>query len=166
MIEVYKTAAHLEHDWVKEIFTPDELKQYAEFEKAMKNNNSQAIFEKQWQELLQELKHHAKENPDSMTGIQFGDKYMTWLNGIYGKKYAHLRTIKWERGFGEGKGLLVKRWFMKKRYKMKISVLRQEPGLKVENAHKILRHCEQSEVIQIGTHYIHHRTELLRPGSQ
>lgn len=105
MIEVYKMTAHLEHDWVKEIFTPDELKQYAEFEKVMKDNNSQAIFEKQWQELLQELKHHAKENPDSMTGIQFGDKYMTWLNGIYGKKYAHLRTIKWERGFGEGKGL-------------------------------------------------------------
>lgn len=27
------------------------------------------------------------------------------ITGIYGKKYAHLRTRKWERGFGEGKGL-------------------------------------------------------------
>ncbi len=30
---------------------------------------------------------------------------MDWVNGIYGRKYAHLRTKKWEQGFGEGKGL-------------------------------------------------------------
>jgi hypothetical protein len=30
---------------------------------------------------------------------------MDWVNSIYGKKYAHLRTKKWEQGFGEGKGL-------------------------------------------------------------
>ena len=30
---------------------------------------------------------------------------MEWVNGVYGKKYAHLRTKKFEQGFGEGKGL-------------------------------------------------------------
>jgi hypothetical protein len=30
---------------------------------------------------------------------------MEWVNEIYGKKYAHLRTKKFEQGFGEGKGL-------------------------------------------------------------
>lgn len=30
---------------------------------------------------------------------------MDWVNGVYGTKYAHLRTKKFEKGFGEGKGL-------------------------------------------------------------
>lgn len=30
---------------------------------------------------------------------------MDWLNGVYGKKYEHLRTKKFEKGFAKGKGL-------------------------------------------------------------
>ncbi|HFE6355530.1 TPA: MerR family transcriptional regulator, partial [Legionella pneumophila] len=104
LIEVYKMAEHLEHDWVKEIFTPDELKQYVAFEKEMKTNNK-AEFEKQWHQLLDELKQNMKHDPDSTIGIQTGKNYMEWVNSVYGKKYAHLRTKKWEKGFGEGKGL-------------------------------------------------------------
>ncbi|HAU2125191.1 TPA: MerR family transcriptional regulator [Legionella pneumophila] len=108
LIEVYQMTEHLEHGWVKEIFTPDELKQYVEFEKEMKANASpdqKAAFEKQWHQLLDELKQNMKQDPNSTIGIQLGKKYMEWVNGIYGKKYAHLRTKKWEKGFGEGKGL-------------------------------------------------------------
>jgi DNA-binding transcriptional MerR regulator len=108
LIEVYRMTEHLEHDWVKEIFTPDELKQYVEFEKEMKANKTpaqKAEFEKKWHQLLDELKSNLQHDPNSNIGIQFGKKYMEWINGIYGKKYAHLRTKKWERGFGEGKGL-------------------------------------------------------------
>lgn len=108
MIEVYRMTEHLEHSWVKEIFSPNELKQYVEFEKEMKANKTpeqKAAFEKQWEELLAELKHNIKADPASEKGVQLGKKYMDWVNGIYGKKYAHLRTKKWEKGFGEGKGL-------------------------------------------------------------
>lgn len=105
LIEVYRMTNHLEHSWVKEIFTPDELKQYAAFEKEMKANNTKEDFEKQWHKLLDELKKNLKEEPCSTKGIQFGEKYMAWINNIYGKKYAHLRTKKWEQGFGAGKGL-------------------------------------------------------------
>ncbi|KTD73425.1 MerR family transcriptional regulator [Legionella tucsonensis] len=104
LIEVYKMAEHLEHDWVKEIYTPDELKQYVAFEKEMKTNNKEE-FEKRWHQLLDELKQNMKHDPDSTIGIQTGKKYMEWVNSVYGKKYAHLRTKKWEKGFGEGKGL-------------------------------------------------------------
>ncbi|TAL62690.1 MAG: MerR family transcriptional regulator [Legionella sp.] len=104
LIEVYKMAEHLEHDWVKEIFTPDELTQYVTFEKEMKAANK-AEFQKQWQQLVDELKQNMKHDPNSIIGIQTGKNYMEWVNGIYGKKYAHLRTKKWEKGFGEGKGL-------------------------------------------------------------
>ncbi|KTD43687.1 MerR family transcriptional regulator [Legionella quateirensis] len=108
LIEVYKMTDNLEHSWVKEIFTPDELKQYAEFEKEMKANKTpeqKAAFEQQWQQLLAELKMNMNQDPQSASGIELGKKYMAWVNGIYGKKYAHLRTKKWEKGFGEGKGL-------------------------------------------------------------
>jgi DNA-binding transcriptional MerR regulator len=108
LIEVYKMAEQLEHKWVKEIFTPDELKQYAEFEKEMKHNKTpeqKAAFEKERQQLMAEVKQSAQQDPNSAAGIQTGKKYMEWINGLYGKKYAHLRTKKWEKGFGEGKGL-------------------------------------------------------------
>ena len=95
----------LEHAWVKEIFTSDELKQYVEFEKEMKATHQKAVFENSWQQLLEELKHNLHQDPESKIGIDFGKKYMNWVNDIYGKKYAHLRTKKWEQGFGEGKGL-------------------------------------------------------------
>jgi DNA-binding transcriptional MerR regulator len=108
IIEVYRMTEHLEHGWVKDIFSPNELKQYVEFEKEMKANKTpeqKAAFEKQWNELLVELKNNINVDPASKQGIQLGKKYMDWVNGIYGKKYAHLRTKKWEKGFGEGKGL-------------------------------------------------------------
>ena len=108
MIEVYKMTEHLEHDWVKEIFTPEELKQYTEFEKELKANKSpeqQAAFEKTWGDLVDEVKTNLHQDPNSVIGIQLGKKLMDWVNGVYGKKYAHLRTKKFEQGFGEGKGL-------------------------------------------------------------
>jgi DNA-binding transcriptional MerR regulator len=105
LIEVYHMTQQLEHSWVKEIFTPDELKQYAEFEKEMKASGQKDVFRKDWQKLVGELKSNIQSDPGSKIGIDLGKKYMDWVNGIYGKKYAHLRTKKWEQGFGEGKGL-------------------------------------------------------------
>lgn len=108
LIEIYRMTENLEHRWVKEIFTPDELKQYVEFEKEKFANatpEQKAAFEKNWHQLLDELKNNLKNDPNSKIGIQLGKKYMNWINGVYGKKYAHLRTKKWEKGFGEGMGL-------------------------------------------------------------
>ena len=105
LIEVYNMAQQLEHSWVKEIFTPDELKQYAEFETEMKASGKQAVLEKNWQQLVDEMKKNIQHDPSSKIGIDLGKKYMDWVNRVYGKKYAHLRTKKWEQGFGEGKGL-------------------------------------------------------------
>ncbi|MFI4919103.1 MAG: MerR family transcriptional regulator [Legionellales bacterium] len=105
LIEVYHMTQQLEHSWVKEIFTPDELKQYAEFEQDMKASEQKAVFKKNWQQLVNELKDNLKNDPYSKAGIDLGKKYMDWVKGIYGKKYAHLRTKKWQQGFGAGKGL-------------------------------------------------------------
>lgn len=108
LIEVYRMTQQLDHSWVKEIFTPDELKQYAEFETKLKSNSTpeqKAAFEKNWANLVSEMKSNLDKDPVSAIGITIGKKCMDWINGVYGKKYAHLRTKKFEKGFGEGKGL-------------------------------------------------------------
>ncbi|STY28317.1 MerR family transcriptional regulator [Legionella wadsworthii] len=108
LIEVYRMTADLEHGWVKEIFTPDELKQYVAFEKELKASSTpeqHVAFENSWKQLVEEVKTNLKQEPHSKIGILLGKKIMDWVNGVYGKKYAHLRTKKFEKGFGEGKGL-------------------------------------------------------------
>jgi DNA-binding transcriptional MerR regulator len=108
LIEVYRMTQQLEHSWVKEIFTPEELKQYAAFEAEMKSHSTpeqKAAFEKNWHDLVLELKRNLKKDPRSEIGINLGKKCILLINGLYGKKYAHLRTKKFEKGFAEGKGL-------------------------------------------------------------
>ena len=108
LIEVYRMTQQLEHSWVKEIFSPDELKQYATFEKELKANatpGQKSDFEDSWDQLVDEAKNLLEQDPSSKAGINLGKKWMDWVNGVYGKKYAHLRTKMFEQGFGEGKGL-------------------------------------------------------------
>lgn len=108
LIEVYRMTQQLEHAWVKDIFSPEELKQYAAFETEMISHSTpeqKTAFEKAWFDLLEEVKHHLQDDPQSATGIRLGEKFMQWVNGLYNKKYAHLRTKKFEKGFREGKGL-------------------------------------------------------------
>lgn len=108
LIEVYRMSQQLEHSWVKEIFTQEELKQYAAFETELKANTNpeqRTAFEKTWANLVDEMKNNLHNDPTSAVGIALGKKCMDWLNTVYGKKYAHLRTKKFEKGFAEGKGL-------------------------------------------------------------
>lgn len=108
LIEVYNMKQELEHSWVKEIFTPDELNEYAAFESEWKSNSTleeKEAFEKNWASLVEEINQNIDKSPESEIGISVGRKCMELINGVYGKKYAHLRTKKFERGFGEGLGL-------------------------------------------------------------
>lgn len=108
IIEVYRMTQNIEHSWVKEIFTPEELKQYAAFEKELQakaTSEQKAAFDHNWDQLVEEVKHNLQQDPTSKTSIALAKKWMDWVNGLYGKKYAHLRTKIFEQGFGEGKGL-------------------------------------------------------------
>ncbi len=108
LIEVYRMTQQLEHSWVKEIFTPDELKQYAEFETELKANatpEQKIAFEQNWANFVNEMQRNIAQDPTSAIGVALGKKCMDLINGLYGKKYAHLRTKKFEKGFAEGKGL-------------------------------------------------------------
>lgn len=109
LIEVFHMTQQLEDAWVKDIFTAEELRQYAEFETKMKAESTpeqRAAFEQSWFTLVAEVKSNLHQDPESSAGIALGKKWMDWVNNLYGKQYAHLRTKKFEKGFGEGKGLL------------------------------------------------------------
>lgn len=107
LIEVYRMTEQLDHPWVKEIFTSEELKQYAAFEAGFKASTleEKADFEKNWSDLIQEMKNNLHLDPQSEKSMHLSEKIMLLINGLYGKKYIHLRTKIFEKGFGEGKGL-------------------------------------------------------------
>lgn len=108
LIEVYHMTQNLDHVWVKEILNPDELKQYAAFEKELQSNATEeqkAAFEGAWDNLVEEFKNNLNTDPQSKTSLLLAEKWMKWVNGVFGKKYAHLRTKIFEQGFGEGIGL-------------------------------------------------------------
>lgn len=106
-IEVYQMTQQLEQSWVKEIFTPEELKQYAAFETELKTQslNQKTTFETDWQNLVAEISQNLKIDPKSEIGINIGERCMILINGLYGRKNANLRTKIFEKGFAEGKGL-------------------------------------------------------------
>lgn len=108
LIEVYHMSEQLEHPWVKEIFTPEELKQYVEFETQLKKNSTseqKADFETKWANLVGQMQDNLKNDPKSKTGIDIGRQCMLLIKGLYGKKNANLSTKIFEQGFLKGKGL-------------------------------------------------------------
>lgn len=107
-IEVYKMTQQIEHEWVKEVLNAEELKEYAEFEKTIKveaTPESISAFEQSWDDLLEEVKQSLDNDPVSAKSVDLAGRWMGWVNQFYGKKYAHIRTKLFEKGFGEGIGL-------------------------------------------------------------
>ena len=85
---------NLEHSWVKEIYNESELKQYAEFEsdlKTGKNAVDSKHFHKEWMLLVELVKDNLNNAPNSKEGISVGEKFMNWVNKVYGTKNANLR---------------------------------------------------------------------------
>lgn len=108
LIEVYRMTQNLANPWVKEFLSADDLKEYATFESeviAKATPENKAAFEKKWMNLVDDIKSYLKQDPKSNIGVTIGKKCMDLIDGMYGRKYAHLRTKIFEKGFSEGKGL-------------------------------------------------------------
>jgi len=103
LIEVYQMTQQIENTWVKQIFNADEIKQFAEFESVSQEKRKQ--FKQKWEQLIETVKKHLDESPTSVTAYNLVDDCMNMINTLYGKKYAHLRTKIFEKGFGENIGL-------------------------------------------------------------
>lgn len=104
-IEVYRMTQQLEKTWVGKILTQEELKQYAHFEKELKSRLSEKerkAMGDAWEALIKEVNANLDKNPNSAFGVQLGKRCMDWVNAYYGKNYASLRNVIWEKGLKEG----------------------------------------------------------------
>ena len=107
-IEVFTMTQQLEQSWVKDIFSPNELQQYAAFETELKSasgREKKSYANQKWDDLVKQIKNNLQTDPKSEIGFQLAEKCMKIINDLYGKKYAHLRTKIFEEGYGEGIGL-------------------------------------------------------------
>lgn len=108
IIKEYQMVERLEQNWVRGIFTADELKDYASFQAELDNpliSEKREAFEKDWTKLVNDIHSSLHEEPASSVGITLAGECMAIINAFYGTKYAYLRTKMFEQGFGEGKGL-------------------------------------------------------------
>lgn len=105
LIEVYRMTRQLENTWAGKILSPDELKEYADFERELPTRYSESekkICEQEWFDLVREVDANLNNDPASKIGISLGKRCMEWVNNLYGKKYVGLRNAIWEKGFKGG----------------------------------------------------------------
>lgn len=106
MIEVYRMTQQLENSWASEVFTSDELKQYAEFESGLKSRftpEDKAAFDKAWTDVVEDIKQNLDKDPTSEIGLELAERVMTLVNHLYGEEHANLKHQIWEEGFKKGK---------------------------------------------------------------
>jgi DNA-binding transcriptional MerR regulator len=106
LIEVFKMTQELEKSWAANVFTPEELKQYARFESGLKDRftpEDKISFDAQWAQLIQEIKLNLDTDPKSEIGINLAKKVMDLVNLLYGKEHANLKHQIWVKGFKQGK---------------------------------------------------------------
>lgn len=105
LIEDYRMTKELKNDWVAKCLNPSELKEYASFEQGLKARFTEAEKEartKIWNDLVKEIEANLDKDPASDLGIDIGKRSMDWVNELYGKEHAALRTTIWEKGFQGG----------------------------------------------------------------
>ncbi len=103
IIEVYNTMNELDKTWAGKVLNKEELKSYAQFEQEMQNKTAtEKAFQKRWQRLCAEIKNALQENPTSETGINIAEKVHGAIYNLYGKRYAGLKHVIWEKGFKSG----------------------------------------------------------------
>ena len=103
LIEVYKMTQKLEKSWAGKSLTPEELKQYANFEQNLKERDTEKqSFENTWNNLIEKIKLNLNNDPKSEFGIRIAKQIMDSVNGFYGKENAELKHAVWEKGFKGG----------------------------------------------------------------
>lgn len=105
-IEVYRMTQQLEKTWAGKVFTPHELKEYANFEQEIKKRftlSEQQALQQAWENLIREVEDNLDKNPSSEYGLMMGKRCMDWVNTYYGKKNVALRNAIWDKGFKQGK---------------------------------------------------------------
>jgi DNA-binding transcriptional MerR regulator len=105
-IEVYRMTQELEKTWAGKVLSPEELKQWASFQRELKSrSHEKEEFENKWCQLVFEINANLKNNPESETAIALAKRCMDMVNSLYGDKYKKLQHIVWKKGFQSGYGV-------------------------------------------------------------
>lgn len=104
-IEVYHMTQQLGNHWIANVLSPDELKQYADFDVGLKQRFTS--YEKQdwegsWKKVIEEINNNLHLDPKSQKAMELGKKVMDLINTLYGKEHANLKHAIWNKGFKEG----------------------------------------------------------------
>lgn len=106
-IEVYRMTQQLENQWVANILTPEELKDYAKFEEELKTRftpSEKEANQQEWYRITQDINHNIDRDPTLPGSINIAECCMAWVKNLYGKKNAGLSKTVWEKGFKQGHG--------------------------------------------------------------
>ena len=98
--------SELEKSWAADVFTPDELKQYARFEMELHANatpEAKEAFTQKWLGLIAQTRSNLDKDPKSEFGSMMAKDIMDLVGKLYGKENANLRHTIWEKGFKKGK---------------------------------------------------------------
>ncbi|MCX7121366.1 MAG: MerR family transcriptional regulator [Gammaproteobacteria bacterium] len=102
-IEVFRMTQELEKTWAAKVFTPEELKQWASFQRELESrSNERESFQKNWNDLVSEVNTNLKNDPSSQSAIDIARRCMEMVNALYGEKYKSLQRAVWEKGFQGG----------------------------------------------------------------
>jgi DNA-binding transcriptional MerR regulator len=105
LIEEYQMTKDIEYEWVKKVLNPNELKEYAHFERGLKERFTPAEEEasgKQWEDLVKEVQSNLDKDPTSNVGQALGKRCMDWVNNLFPREHVMLRTTLWHKGFKGG----------------------------------------------------------------
>lgn len=105
LIEDYQMTKEIKYAWVEKALNPAELKEYASFEQGLATRFTKQEAEasrKKWFELIKEVEANLDQDPVSDLGIEMGKRCMDWVNTVFSKEHATLRTTLWEKGFKGG----------------------------------------------------------------
>jgi len=102
-IEAYRMTQELEKTWAAKVFTPDELKQWAAFQRELETRSSERdAFQNKWHALVTKINANLKTDPSSDIAISLAKQCMDMVNSLYGDKYKSIQHAVWEKGFKGG----------------------------------------------------------------
>jgi DNA-binding transcriptional MerR regulator len=105
-IEVYRMKEQCEKTWVAKALTPEQLKEFANFELNLKTRFTgveKLALEQKMQTIIKEIGQHLDKDPCSEMAQELGKQYMDLINNYYGRQFAELKHRIWEKGFKQGK---------------------------------------------------------------
>lgn len=105
LIEVYNMSTELRYSYAAEVFTPEELKDYAKLEADLETNRAheREEFHHNWKSLVEEIKANMDKGPDSPVAFRLAGRVSRLVNSLYGRENMHLKHAKWHKGFMQGK---------------------------------------------------------------